>query len=229
VEDYMKDTLESLRIFEKESIVTYLARINRAEECSIDNRVKRMSDNEDDPQWLLDEGQESKQNEAENVNHQSDTTEGQSDTTGQLVTQNQQSADKLAAKQHRQLPSDSPLSESLVNDVKDDDKMTDTEDEEEADDTLAEEVSDDDTERSLSPSQTKVAEGQLYSSRSRPSTSGMTQRQGKEYLTCLNNRLDCLNQQLYQTQETLNTVVNTIMTRFDEMEKNTRLCRTKHQ
>nr|XP_053628160.1 uncharacterized protein LOC128685639 [Cherax quadricarinatus] len=110
---------------------------------------------EDDPQWLLDEGQESKQNEAENVNHQSDTTEGQSDTTGQLVTQNQQSADKLAAKQHRQLPSDSPLSESLVNDVKDDDKMTDTEDEEEADDTLAEEVSDDDTERSLSPSQTK--------------------------------------------------------------------------
>nr|XP_045593116.1 transient receptor potential cation channel subfamily M member-like 2 [Procambarus clarkii] len=44
LEDYMKDTLESLKLFEKESIMTYLARIAYTEECSIDNRVKRMSE-----------------------------------------------------------------------------------------------------------------------------------------------------------------------------------------
>lgn len=44
VEDYMQDTLASLKIFEKEAIQTYLAKVTAAEEDKLDNRVKRMSE-----------------------------------------------------------------------------------------------------------------------------------------------------------------------------------------
>nr|XP_027237709.1 transient receptor potential cation channel trpm-like [Penaeus vannamei] len=76
LEDYMKYTLTSLKIFEKECIQTFLARVTAAEEGKLGNRVKKISekidkvskyieqreeieDMEDDLEWMTEDEQQS--------------------------------------------------------------------------------------------------------------------------------------------------------------------------
>lgn len=44
VDDYMKESLEALMIFEKDAMQTYLAKIDQSEELAIHNNIRRMSE-----------------------------------------------------------------------------------------------------------------------------------------------------------------------------------------
>ncbi|XP_063591914.1 transient receptor potential cation channel subfamily M member-like 2 [Penaeus indicus] len=58
LEDYMKYTLTSLKIFEKECIQTYLARITAAEEGKLGNRVKKISEKIDKVSKYIEQREE---------------------------------------------------------------------------------------------------------------------------------------------------------------------------
>ncbi|XP_047482968.1 LOW QUALITY PROTEIN: transient receptor potential cation channel subfamily M member-like 2 [Penaeus chinensis] len=58
LEDYMKYTLTSLKIFEKECIQTYLARVTAAEEGKLGNRVKKISEKIDKVSKYIEQREE---------------------------------------------------------------------------------------------------------------------------------------------------------------------------
>ncbi|KAK4313083.1 hypothetical protein Pmani_015552 [Petrolisthes manimaculis] len=55
LEEYMKESLETLRIFEKEAMQTYLAKIHQSEELSLYNSIKRMSEKIDKISKYIDQ------------------------------------------------------------------------------------------------------------------------------------------------------------------------------
>ncbi|XP_042233689.1 transient receptor potential cation channel subfamily M member-like 2 isoform X2 [Homarus americanus] len=224
LEDYMKSTLDSLRIFEKEAISTYLVRITLDEECSVDNRVKRMSEKidkitkyieqkgemeeiEEDLEWIIHETDGLKQNKGQSIL-----------LTNQSSEQQNTNIEKLISIQHQKHPTDGVQGRSRVEVMMDGDDESNQEDENELEDPPAQEVSNKDIEKEIKLLQAKVIGGRPYSSRSCAGTPSIAHRRNMDHLAGLTTRLDDLHEQLHLSQTTFNTMMKTIMARLDSIE-----------
>ncbi|KAG7176679.1 Transient receptor potential cation channel subfamily A member 1-like 12 [Homarus americanus] len=227
LEDYMKSTLDSLRIFEKEAISTYLVRITLDEECSlsryqlengyncaiIDKITKyieqkgEMEEIEEDLEWIIHETDGLKQNKGQSIL-----------LTNQSSEQQNTNIEKLISIQHQKHPTDGVQGRSRVEVMMDGDDESNQEDENELEDPPAQEVSNKDIEKEIKLLQAKVIGGRPYSSRSCAGTPSIAHRRNMDHLAGLTTRLDDLHEQLHLSQTTFNTMMKTIMARLDSIE-----------
>ncbi|KAK7074536.1 hypothetical protein SK128_025620 [Halocaridina rubra] len=239
LEDYMRDTLDGLKIFEKEAISNYLATLAIRQEDCIEIRVKRMSEKidkiakyieqkeeleeiEEDLEWSLEEAERIKQ-----------STVVQSAKLKPKAAKARRKMSKLGPGQ----PSEAPTSKLIRNANEgigavssDKSEPEDTGDEvpaemnkveqDEVDDVLGEEISDEDIEQELHHLQeaTKAALGHLTprARRSRAGTPTLAARHGMEQMENLFQRMENLEEQVRTSQESLETMMKSVIDKLDK-------------